>query len=302
MVVERAHRRLGRGLEAALRAGRGDRPRHVRAPAVLAHRGAHEDIGAEPLRHLTAQERAERDPGDPAHHLAHQIAEAHGVVPLRRARLPPRRRSGKGSAHLLPVVEVVRRHRLARRDQPRAVAEQPAHRDVRLALLCELRPVAGDRRVQVELAPVDQKMRAQRGHPLGRRVHVHQRIALPRARARVVWFLRVAAPQVDDEITVDRRGDGRPQLAALGEIALELLAYALESGGAGAMDAHGHDSPRSLCPADPRHPRAWLPLAPSVVTGVARSPATGRHLCLAHQRLDFSSHTGHRPFPRTCSP
>ena len=71
--------------------------------------------------------------------------------------------------------------------------------DALLAALRELGPVAGDGRVQVELASVGQHQGAQRRHGLGRRPDVDDRVALPRLRARLV---DMAAPDVDDELAV----------------------------------------------------------------------------------------------------
>ena len=95
---------------------------------------------------------------------------------------------------------------------------QVAHLDVLLAGRRELGPVLGDLAVEVELAPIGEHQRTQRGHRLGRRPDVDDRVALPRRRLRLV---DVAAPQVDDELAVEDDGDRRADIEALVEVLRE---------------------------------------------------------------------------------
>ena len=82
-------------------------------------------------------------------------------------------------------------------------------RHVLFAGRLELGPVARDRRVGVELAPVGQHQRAQRGHGLGGRPDVGDRVALPRRRA---FGVDGAAPEVDHRLAVDVQRDARAEL------------------------------------------------------------------------------------------
>ena len=79
-----------------------------------------------------------------------------------------------------------------------------------LPFCAELRPVARHGRVDVELAALDQDVRAERRHRLGGRKDVDDRVALPGPRARRIG---VAAPQIDDRLAVDawRRTTRRPR-------------------------------------------------------------------------------------------
>jgi hypothetical protein len=83
-----------------------------------------------------------------------------------------------------------------------------ADQDVLLALGGELRPVPGDRRVDVQLAPVDQHQGRQAGHGLGRRPDVGDGLLGPRDGPRLV---AKSAPQVDDDLAVDVQDQGRAQ-------------------------------------------------------------------------------------------
>ena len=76
-------------------------------------------------------------------------------------------------------------------------------------------------------------MRAERRHALGRRVDVHERVALPGPRARLIG---VAAPQVDDGAAVDDDGDGGADLVPLAKVLLEDAAHALEGRVARSVD------------------------------------------------------------------
>ena len=95
-----------------------------------------------------------------------------------------------------------------------------------LAGLGELGPVAGHRRVQVELAALDELVHAGTGQALGAGQHGGQRVHLPRARA---FGVSRAGPQVDDQFAVDPGGDRCANFLALQKVLLERLAYAVET-------------------------------------------------------------------------
>ena len=115
---------------------------------------------------------------------------------------------------------------LVEQDEPRLVPEQLAHGDRVLAVLRELGPVARDRRVVVEpAARVRDRQRHRRealgaGHDDDHRVLVPRRVAVGRA---------AAAPQIDDLLAAPVGRDGGADLAALGEVALELDAHFFEA-------------------------------------------------------------------------
>ena len=126
---------------------------------------------------------AERLPGDAAHDLALEVALGDGVVARRRARLPPRRLGGEQRGDLLASRS--RSSVVIGSSQPDSPAVWLITWRTSMAALAvggELGPVLGDRRVQVELAPVGEDQAGQRRHRLGRRPDVDDRVPLPRHR------------------------------------------------------------------------------------------------------------------------
>ena len=116
-----------------------------------------------------------------------------------------------------------------------AVAEQPPHRQVRLALGGELGPVARDGRVQVDLAALGQPVGDDRERSLGRGRHQLQG-------AIGVGRLAVGgggtAPQVDHWFGAAVHTAGGPHLASIREVALELVPHRLEAPRHRATDVH----------------------------------------------------------------
>ena len=152
---------------------------------------------------------ADRLPGDPPHDLALEVALGDGVVARRRARLPPRLLGGEQRGGLLAVVEVSYGDRLLPARQPGRVAHHVADLDVALAVGGELGPVRGHRGVEVELALVGEH----RGRPAPTTVLVVDQTLMIVSRShgtsRAGVAVGRAAPQVDDQLAVDRHGDRR---------------------------------------------------------------------------------------------
>src|SRR5207253_5272486 len=109
-----------------------------------------------------------------------------------------------------------------------------------LALGLEPGPVAGDGRVEVDLAAVGEDQHAQRRHRLRRRPHVDDGVALPR-RAGVVDR---AAPQVDDELAVEGDGDRRTDVETVVEVGGERIPEGAEPLVARAVGLHQWSSLR----------------------------------------------------------
>src|SRR5205823_1909171 len=122
-----------------------------------------------------------------------------------------------------------------------------------LALLTELGPQLGDRRIDIELAAAGQHMRAKRGRALGAGEHDAERVLGP---GRIRLGIGDAAPQVDDRLAAHRQADRGADLALLGEVPGEGLGDALEALLAGAVDFHcfGIGSLRAVS----RKRAAWL--------------------------------------------
>jgi hypothetical protein len=103
----------------------------------------------------------------------------------------------------------------------------------------ELRPEAGDGRVQDDCAPLDQCEDEHGEHPLADRVGVHHRVAPPRPRA---LRIAVSAPEVDQDDTIDDDADGRADLAVVDEVRGKGLAHRTEASVAASVYARraGH--------------------------------------------------------------
>jgi hypothetical protein len=194
-------------------------------------------IQSEGLRHLGAPEVADRRAADPPDHLPHQEPEGERVVAVPGARLPERGLGGQPRAHVVPVVEPARRKGLAQGRQPGLVVQQVAHEDPLLAVGGELWPVRRHGGIEVELPGGRQQVGAQGGGALGGGHGHAQRVLLPGPAALGVGG---AAPQVDDRLAGDGDGHRRPHLAALGEVALELLGDVGEALVAVALRIHRH--------------------------------------------------------------
>ena len=146
------------------------------------------------------------------------------MVARRRTRLPPRRLRGEAGRRLLPVVHVLGDERLVPAGDTRGVAHQVPHLDLVLAGLAELRPVRRDLLVGVEQPAVDAHQRRQRGHRLGGRPDVDDRVLGPR---RGLLGVAPAAPDVEQRLAVDVDHDARAELVAgvelLGQHVLDRL-------------------------------------------------------------------------------
>ncbi len=206
----------------SLRPGRGDDQGH---PVVELRSEPDMEVGTERFGDLVAEEGSEALAGDPPHQFAHQIALGDGVVAGAVARLPPRLLGGEQRRHLVPVVQVLGRHRFLPARQAGRVGHHVADEHAVLAVRGELRPVAGDGCVEVELAPIGEHQCRYEGHGLGGGPHVDDRVPLPRHRLVPVGE---SAPQIDDRLAVEIDRNRRPHVDALGEVGGERLTHRRE--------------------------------------------------------------------------
>jgi hypothetical protein len=95
-----------------------------------------------------------------------------------------------------------------------------------LAGLPELGPVAGHRRIQIELTALDELMYACAGEAFGAGQHGGQRVHLPRPGTGGVGR---TGPQVNDKLAIHPGCDRCTDLVAQREVLLERLAYLLEA-------------------------------------------------------------------------
>ncbi len=142
-----------------------------------------------------------------------------------------------GGADRLPRVHLFEREIALDGGQSRLVGEDPANGDVALAVRGELGPVAGDRRVEVELAALHQPVDAHGRDALGGGEHERDGVALPGARLVAVGE---PAPEVDHRLALEVDAARRPHLVVLGEVALEGVPDPLEAGRYVSTDRIGH--------------------------------------------------------------
>ena len=155
------------------------------------------------------------------------------MVAVLGAGLPVRRLRSDGGDDTVPAEDVRQGQIAVDGGEPRAVAEQPAHRDVGLARRPELRPVTRDGRVEIELASLREPIGDDRGDPLGGGEHHDDGIALPGAPARHVGD---PSPQVDDRPAIPIEAHRSADVTVVIEVGCENLAYPLEAGLDAAVD------------------------------------------------------------------
>src|SRR6185437_12544669 len=93
--------------------------------------------------------------------------------------------------------------------------ENVADEHALLAGLRKFRPVVCNRRVEIDLAAVDQDVHTQCAHALDERIHDDDRVFLPRLGASEVLM---AAPEIDNLLSVLVDTDGGADLAPSAEI------------------------------------------------------------------------------------
>ena len=178
---------------------------------VVFRLNSYDHVGLERPRDFLSHELVYRPPVNSAHQLAHQMREGQSVVARLGARLPERFLRCQHFAEFCPVVHDVFGHWLGPASQSRPMAHHLAHGDFSLACLGELRPIIGHGLVELQLAPVDQHVRAQRDEPFGGRPDIHDGICLPRTTA---GFFSPAAPEIHQILPVANDRHRSPHFVA----------------------------------------------------------------------------------------
>ena len=205
-------------------------------PGLVRLRQPDLEVEPEPAGHFVPEKGAQRGARYPAYHFADQEPERQAVVTVLQTGSPEGRLRGERTGHQFPVVERARRKFVSHGGQASLVAEQHPGTDRLLAVARELRPVPAHRGIEVKVAAVGKDVRAQGRRPLGARPDDDRGVLVPGAAG---FHLGGAAPQIDDGFPVHDDRHGGAGLAALGEVALELLAYLGEARVAGSLDGHG---------------------------------------------------------------
>ena len=155
------------------------------------------------------------------------------MVPVCRSGRPVRRLGGEDRTQSLGIrdrgqVETLVDHRKAG-----FVGQQLPDRHALLAVLRELGPVRGDWLVELEQASRVSHGDCGGRHSLRRREHRHQRVGFPSTTELPV---SPTAPEIDNELTIEVRGDRRPDLSPSAEVRLERVSYRTEALGDIAAD------------------------------------------------------------------
>ena len=160
-----------------------------------------------------------------------------------------------------------------------------AQRDLRLAVRRELGPPAGDGRVELEHAALDQPRDTRRGDALGGGEHDRERVLLPRPPAPAS---AQAAPEIDDGRAAAQHAYRRAHLAVRFEVAREGVAHGLEARRDPAADLRLHRR-SDIAPQARRYSRSDLtprsvplPLSPSARRANVGSPSERR--CVGSDR------------------
>lgn len=193
-------------------------------------------IGRERFREA-AQPGTRQLAGHPTNDLAHEMTVRVGVVDVPRTGFEPRVGGGKCVGHPLPVPEIVVGESLADRRHTGAVAERFADGGALLAAGGELGPHRSDRIVETDRAVIDELQRQQGDDGLADGVEVHQRVATPELRARLIG---PAADKIDHCLAAHHHAHCCTHFAALEEVAFEGVAHARVPGVAVPADRSVH--------------------------------------------------------------
>ena len=115
---------------------------------------------------------------DPTHELVGEDPDRQGVVEERLPRMPERALRGEPLGQRCVVQQLLPREPTVDAVQARLMGQQLAHRHAALAALRELWPVRGDRRVEIELLPLDEQRHDHRRGPLAAGVHRQEAVDL----------------------------------------------------------------------------------------------------------------------------
>src|SRR6266550_2071770 len=292
------------------RCSRGWRRRreHRRHPGLHFLRQADPQVELQWPADSLGDEPSNRNTGDAADHLARQPSVRAHVIAMGGVRLPEWTLGAKALDDRCPSVDILDADRTVDRRKPSAVAEQPSHRDLVLALCPELRPVFDDGRVEVELALLRQDVPGNRNHTLGRR-HDHLQ-GVCRVRLRGSWAGH-AALEIDDGSAIEIHAAGGTNIAESLEVSRESIAYRLETGlhetlgatldhAANVLLAHRLPPPRRSRPA-PLDPGCIDVLAASIYRHLDREHADvnqGGPQPPGQQSDECSKHSDHQPYDR----
>ena len=196
----------------------------------LRHVVGQADVELEPERlcDLVLEVRAEAPPGgvDAPDQLPLVPADREHVVAVPVARCPGGRLGGERGGETAAVADRRRIETGGDRRQARLMRKQLPNRDVLLAVLGELRPVAGDRCLVVDQAARPCQRHDRRRDALGGREHHHERVVNP---WQAMSSVGEATPQVDHLASLVVDAARRADLAALSEVARELVADQAEA-------------------------------------------------------------------------
>ncbi|MNK93450.1 hypothetical protein D3C87_1136110 [compost metagenome] len=161
----------------------------------------------------------------PAQQLADQPAVSDGRITVAFARRPPRGFGRQGVDHGLPVIKGFGGQQLAQCRQTGLMAKQLTQGHGFFAGRRELRPIAGHRGVQLQLAFGNQLQRGHGGEGLGAGEEVGNGVAVPGLGAILVGG---AGPEVEHGFATDLDAQRRATFLGIVEQRRECLTHCLE--------------------------------------------------------------------------
>jgi hypothetical protein len=186
---------------------------------LLFFRQADPELQAEGPGHLVREEAAHPLASSAMDNLAHCPGHRDGMVSVARPWFPESGFASDDVDHAVPVVELACSRDTTHMWHADRMVQR--HGDGRSFLSClsELRPVSGDRRVEIELAAIREHVCTERHTALGRREDDRDRILVPRFASRCL----PSAPDINEGLALKRDRARGAHFAARLEIGDELV-------------------------------------------------------------------------------
>ncbi len=181
---------------------------------------------------------------DPANQLTDDPAKNSGGIPQPGSWLPPQWLGSQDLNHVLPVIHHGVVIGPAQRRYAGGVGHDLAHGDPPLAALGKLGPVAGHRRVELQLALLHQHQGSHCGQGLDGAEGIGQGAVVPRL---VALQVRHAGPQVDHGLAADLHTEPGAALLGIIEHCLEGVQHGFETLRTCSLRFHSQNSHPSSC-------------------------------------------------------
>ena len=154
---------------------------------------------------------AERCSAYPANQLTHRPAKTHHVITVARAGRPKGFFCGELVGHEVPIAAGIIRKFLANAGHADRVIEHHPYRGLLFAVACKLGPVFLYRRIQFQIAAVDEGVCCERNRTFGAGVNHRYSVFVPGIISLAVFS---AAPKINNALAFERDRNRSAQLVA----------------------------------------------------------------------------------------